>query len=60
MGPGVFTEIGHYILIVGQKDGKLVVHDPFNVERSKKTWGYEEFSDQIKGMWTFTYSNPAE
>lgn len=60
VGPGVFTEIGHYILIVGQKDGKLVVHDPFNVERSKKTWGYEEFSDQIKGMWTFTYSKPAE
>lgn len=60
VGPGVFTDIGHYIVIVGQKDDKLIVLDPFNTENSEKTWGFEEFSEQIKAMWTYTYSKPTE
>ena len=47
-------------MIVGQKDGKLIVYDPFNTENSEKLWGYEEFEGQIKAMWTYTYSKPAE
>jgi hypothetical protein len=60
VGPGVFTDIGHYIVIVGVEEGKLIVHDPFNTENTEKRWDYEEFGDQIKAMWTYKYSKPAE
>ena len=51
MGPGVFTEYGHYLVIVGYEDGKFKVNDPNSYERSEKLWEFEEFSDQIKMMW---------
>ena len=57
VGPGVFTEVGHFIVIAGVKDGKLIVHDPFNTENSSKLWDFEEFEDQIKAMWTYTYTS---
>lgn len=54
VGPGVFTEIGHYIVIVGYEDGKFRVNDPNSYTNSEKLWRFEEFSDQIKMMWSFS------
>lgn len=51
MGPGVFTEYGHYLVIVGYEDGKFKINDPNSYEKSEKLWEFEEFSDQIKMMW---------
>ncbi len=51
MGPGVFTENGHYLVIVGYEDGKFKINDPNSYEKSQKLWEFEEFSDQIKMMW---------
>ena len=53
MGPGVFTEIGHYIVIAGYEDGKFRVNDPNSYVNSEKLWEFEEFSNQIKMMWSF-------
>lgn len=53
MGPGVFTEIGHYIVITGYEDGKFRVNDPNSYTNSEKLWDFEEFSSQIKMMWSF-------
>lgn len=51
--PGVFTEVGHYLMIVGYEDGKFRVNDPNSRIRSEKLWAFEEFADQIKIMWAF-------
>lgn len=53
VGPGVFTEIGHYLLVVGYEDGKFQINDPNSRENSQKLWEFEEFADQIKMMWSF-------
>lgn len=53
VSPGVFTEVGHYLLIVGYEDGKFRVNDPNSYANSEKLWEFEEFSDQIKMMWSF-------
>lgn len=53
MGPGVFTEIGHYIVITGYEDGKFRVNDPNSYVNSEKLWDFEEFSGQAKMMWSF-------
>ena len=54
VSPGVFTEVGHYLLIVGYEDGKFRVNDPNSYANSEKLWEFEEFSDQIKMMWSFS------
>lgn len=54
MGPGVFTEQGHFILLVGYEDGKFKINDPNSREKSAKLWEFEEFSDQIKMMWALS------
>lgn len=54
VGPGVFTEIGHYLLVVGYEDGKFRVNDPNSPANSARLWDFEEFGDQIKMMWAFS------
>ena len=54
VGPGVFTEIGHYIVLVGYEDGKFQINDPNSYANSAKMWEFEEFSDQIKMMWAIS------
>ena len=39
MVPGDFTRIGHFIVLAGLQDGKVVVHDPNSPSRSEKTMG---------------------
>lgn len=51
VGPGVFTEVGHYIVLVGYEDGKFKVNDPNSYANSEKMWEFEEFADQVKMMW---------
>lgn len=53
VGPGVFTEIGHYLLVVGYEDGKFRINDPNSPANSQKLWEFEEFADQIKMMWSY-------
>ena len=53
MGPGIFTNSGHFIVLTGYQDGSFTVHDPASKVRSSKTYTFDEFSDQIKKMWYF-------
>ncbi|MBE6923985.1 MAG: hypothetical protein E7466_01930 [Ruminococcaceae bacterium] len=53
VSPGVFTTVGHYLLVVGYEDGKFRVNDPNSEINSEKLWEFEEFSDQIRMMWSF-------
>lgn len=52
MSKGIFTQVGHFIVIYDYtEDGKFVVNDPNSVERSNTTYSYEEFGSQIKNIW---------
>ncbi|MFQ9933605.1 MAG: C39 family peptidase [Lachnospiraceae bacterium] len=51
MSPGIFTAVGHYIVIYGYEDGEFLVKDPNSQIRSKTTYKYEAFKDQIKNIW---------
>ena len=54
MGPGDFTNKGHFIVLKAYKDGKFEVNDPNSRRRSKKLWKYEDISDQIRAIWSFS------
>lgn len=43
MGPGHFTNGGHYITLTGYKDGKVFVHDPGNGDEdgNNKYWNFD-------------------
>jgi len=54
MGPGVFTENGHYIVMVGCEDGLIRVNDPNSYVNSQKLWRYEDIEQQIENLWVIT------
>lgn len=54
VGPGYFTSEGHFIVIAGMKDGKLVIHDPNSISRSEKLWNYNDIKGQIKAAWAYS------
>lgn len=53
MRPGDFTTTGHFIVLVGTKDGKIQVNDPNSKERSR-LWDYDTLEHQINNLWVFT------
>lgn len=53
MGPGAFTESGHFIILTGYEDGKFRVNDPYSRDRSDRLWSYAEIQDQIVNMWYY-------
>lgn len=53
VGPGDFTEIGHFIVLTKYKNGKVKVNDPFSKKNSKKKWVYADIRDQIKSLWVY-------
>lgn len=54
LGPGDFTQSGHFIVITGYEDGEFTVNDPNSPVRSGQTWSYESLSGQIRNIWYFT------
>lgn len=53
VGPGDFTEGGHFIVITGYEDGKFIVNDPNSIENSSILWEYSVLESQIKNLWSF-------
>lgn len=54
VGPGVFTEDGHFIVVTDYIDGKFKVNDPNSPMRSEKLWDYDEFADQVGNLWAIS------
>lgn len=54
MGPGQFSETGHYIVLAGLDGWNVVVNDPYSVERSSHTWDPEKIADEAITLFAFT------
>ena len=54
LGPGDFTDSGHFILLTGYADGAFSVNDPNSPLRSEETWTYDTLSGQIKNLWALS------
>lgn len=52
--PGVFTTVGHYMLVVGYEDGKFKLNDPNSPNNSEQLWDFDTFDQDIKIMWSFS------
>lgn len=53
MGPGDFTTTGHYILLVGEQDGKAIVHDPNSPTNTAQLWDLSKIRSQIQNLWVY-------
>lgn len=54
MGPGDFTSSGHYIVLTGMDGDNFRVCDPNSIQRSDRSWSYEELEDQIRNIWAIS------
>ena len=55
LGPGFFTTNGHFFVLAGlDNDGKVIVNDPYSVERSSQTWDADFIAAETMAM--FVYS----
>lgn len=54
MGPGDFTQKGHFIVMTGMTDdGKVKVNDPNSMKNSQQEWDIDVFMKQTKNLWAF-------
>lgn len=55
VGPGVFTEIGHFIVIERlTTGGKVVVHDPNSLPHSVRSWDLETICEDGEAAWSYS------
>lgn len=54
MGPGDFTDTGHFIVIYGIENNEFLINDPFSHANSERTWTYQELYPQINNMWAYS------
>lgn len=54
MGPGYFTQNGHFIVMTGYDNGQIRINDPFSEENSARTWSYAQIQGQIRAMWVYS------
>lgn len=54
VGPGDFTQNGHFIVLTGYENGVVKVNDPFSQKNSEATWVFKDIADQIKAMWVYS------
>lgn len=55
MGPGDFTEQGHFIVLCGlSEEGTVILNDPNSRINSLKEWDVQYLMEQMKSMWAFS------
>ena len=54
VGPGDFTDQGHFLVFTGLENGHIMINDPNSVERSEQSWVFDDIKGQIKNMWVYT------
>lgn len=53
VGPGDFTDVGHFLVLTDYENGAFHLLDPNSQENSNRTWTYQELSPQIRAMWAY-------
>lgn len=53
MGPGEFTDNGHFIVLTEIEEGKIKINDPNSKSHSNRLWEFEEIKSQIRNMWVY-------
>ncbi len=63
LGPGSFTDTGHYVVITGYEGeendygvyegGKFTMNDSNCIDHSTRTWSFDEFASEINAMWSY-------
>lgn len=54
MGPGDFTDSGHYIVLRSYESGGFHVLDPNSPENSGEVWPYSKIQNQIMNLWAYS------
>lgn len=54
MVPGKFTQVGHFMVAVDEVDGKLEIHDPNNISRTRQLWSYEDVLPETAIVWAYS------
>lgn len=52
LGPGDFTEEGHFIVVYDYSEEGFLVNDPNSVENSSVPWDYDRIEGQIRNIWS--------
>ena len=52
VGPGDFTDTGHFMVITGYDDEGFSINDPNSIEKSGKRWLLKNISSQIRAVWS--------
>ena len=53
LGPGDFTDSGHFIVLSGYEEDGFQVLDPNSRSLSEQLWSYEKLSPLIRNLWAF-------
>lgn len=53
VGPGDFTEDGHFLVISSYENGMFIIKDPNSPAKSGEGWYYSTLSPQIRNIWSF-------
>ena len=53
VGPGDFTDQGHFIVLRGANNNGFIINDPFSYTNSSHEWNYEQLQPQICQMWIY-------
>lgn len=54
MGPGEFTNQGHFIVLSGlTEEGKVLINDPNSKINSRKKWDLNTIINQMNAAWSF-------
>ncbi|MBQ3514249.1 MAG: C39 family peptidase [Lachnospiraceae bacterium] len=54
LGPGDFTDKGHFIVITDYEEVGFIIRDPNSYKNTNKKWSYEELEGQIKNLWALS------
>lgn len=52
VGPGDFTDTGHFMVITGYDDEGFSINDPNSIEKSGKRWLFKNISSRIRAVWS--------
>lgn len=57
VGPGDFTDEGHYLVIVGYDSEGFIINDPNSRANSEKRWTFDQLNGQVRNLWAMSCEN---